>query len=142
MKSLKSGELASEAQVNSETLRYYEKEGLLPEPKRSDAGYRLYQAEDIKRVHFIKRAQDLGFSLKEIKELLALKVDESQSAAAVKALAKQKIEAIEQKITDLMSMKQVLSELYEDCSGGVSVAHCPIIQCLDQPNKKGGHRHE
>lgn len=142
MKSLRSGELASEAQVNPETLRYYEREGLLPQPKRSESGYRLYQADDVKRVQFIKRAQDLGFSLKEIKDLLALKFSESQSAAAVKALAKQKIEAIDQKIADLTSIRQALGELYEACSGSGSVAHCPIIQCLDQPNKKGGYRHE
>ncbi len=73
MSPIKSGDLAKRANVNTETLRYYEREGLLPEPERTESGYRLYADEDVKRVQFIKRAQELGFSLKEVKELLALK---------------------------------------------------------------------
>ena len=139
MSPLKSGTLAKQANVNPETLRYYEREGLLPEPERSDAGYRLYADEDVKRVRFIKRAQELGFSLKEIKELLALKLDASQSASQVKKLAELKIQDIEAKIQSLRAMKSILSELTEACSGKGSVDHCPILSCLDDciPQKGG-----
>lgn len=140
MHTLKSGELAKQANVNSETLRYYEREGLLPEPARSESGYRLYTDTDIKRVRFIKRAQDLGFSLREIKELLALKLDSSQSASEVKRLAEQKILNIEEKIESLQAMKQTLKHLTKACSGQGSVEDCPILNCLDEcnPQKKGG----
>lgn len=139
MSPLKSGTLAKRANVNPETLRYYEREGLLPEPERSEAGYRLYADEDVKRVRFIKRAQELGFSLKEIKELLALKLDASQSASQVKKLAELKIQDIEAKIQSLRAMKSILSELTEACSGKGSVDHCPILSCLDEciPQKGG-----
>lgn len=139
MSPLKSGTLAKRANVNPETLRYYEREGLLPEPERSEAGYRLYADEDVKRVRFIKRAQELGFSLKEIKELLALKLDASQSASQVKKLAELKIQDIEAKIQSLRAMKSILSELTEACSGKGSVDHCPILSCLDDciPQKGG-----
>lgn len=139
MSPLKSGTLAKQANVNPETLRYYEREGLLPEPERSEAGYRLYADEDVKRVRFIKRAQELDFSLKEIKELLALKLDASQSASQVKKLAELKIQDIEAKIQSLQAMKSILSELTEACSGKGSVDHCPILSCLDDciPQKGG-----
>ncbi|MCE3236913.1 MAG: merR1 [Vampirovibrio sp.] len=139
MSPLKSGTLAKRANVNPETLRYYEREGLLPEPERSETGYRLYADEDVKRVRFIKRAQELGFSLKEIKELLALKLDASQSASQVKKLAELKIQDIEAKIQSLRAMKSILSELTEACSGKGSVDHCPILSCLDEciPQKGG-----
>lgn len=142
MNLLKSGTLAKQANVNPETLRYYEREGLLPKPKRTEAGYRLYAEEDVKRVRFIKKAQELGFSLKEIKDLLALKVDASQSASQVKQLAEHKIQTIEAKIQSLQAMKSILSELAEACSGKGSVDHCPILNCLDDciPQKGGEKR--
>lgn len=88
MTTIKSEELAKQANVNSETLRYYEREGLLPEPERTESGYRLYADKDVRRDRFIKRAQELGFSLRKIKELLALKLEATQSASEVKRLAK------------------------------------------------------
>ncbi len=132
MSPLKSGDLAQQAKVNPETLRYYEREGLLPEPVRTESGYRLYADADVKRVRFIKRAQELGFSLKEVKELLALKVDANQSASQVKRLAEQKLADIEAKIQSLQAMKNTLNKLAEACSGKGSVNHCPILNCLDK----------
>jgi Hg(II)-responsive transcriptional regulator len=132
MNALRSGELAKQAQVNPETLRYYEREGLLPEPERTTAGYRVYTAEDVQRVQFIKRAQELGFSLKEIKELLALRLDETRSASVVKSLTEQKIETIQQKIDSLEAMKTALLELSATCSGKGSAHHCPILKSLDE----------
>ena len=132
MHTLKSGELAKRANVNPETLRYYEREGLLSQPQRTEAGYRLYSEMDVKQVRFIKRAQELGFSLKEIKELLALRLDASQSAGEVKRIAEQKIGEIEDKIQSLQAMKAVLNHLTHACSGEGSVDHCPILNCLDE----------
>lgn len=139
MPPIKSGDLAKRANVNPETLRYYEREGLLPEPERAESGYRLYTEEDIKRVRFIKRAQELGFSLKEVKELLVLKLGNHQSARDVKRLTKQKIQDIDAKIQSLQAMKSVLEGLAEACSGQGTVDHCPILNCLDDciPQKGG-----
>ena len=128
---LKSGQLAQKAGVNQETLRYYEKEGLLPEPERTDSGYRQYQYQDVQRVRFIKRAQELGFSLKEVKELLAFKIDPKFSAKDVKALTEQKIKTIEDKIRDLELIKLTLSNLSCACSGKGTVDDCPIINSLN-----------
>jgi MerR family copper efflux transcriptional regulator len=139
MKPLKSGELAKQANVNPETLRYYEREGLLSTPQRTENGYRLYSETDVRQVRFIKRAQELGFSLKEIRELLALRLDASQSASEVKQLAQQKIVEIEDKIQSLQAMKATLNDLAQACSGEGSVDHCPILNCLDDciPRKGG-----
>lgn len=139
MHSLKSGELARQAHVNPETLRYYEREGLLPEPVRTEAGYRLYNPDDVKRVRFIKKAQELGFSLKEVKELLALKLNADHSASEVKRLTEHKIQDIEAKIRSLQAMKKILKDLASACSGTGSVDHCPILNCLDDDTpQKGG----
>jgi MerR family transcriptional regulator, copper efflux regulator len=131
MVSLKSGELAKQAHVNVETLRYYEREGLLPTPERSASGYRLYQDADVKRVSFIKKAQTLGFTLTEIKTLLALTGDGHQTAGNVKTLTEQKITLIEEKIQALLTMKATLLELVEACPGSEgTVDASPIIHCL------------
>lgn len=132
MDGIKSGELAKRAKVNTETLRYYEREGLLPEPNRSESGYRLYSVEDVQRVLFIKRSQELGFSLKEIKELLALKLDANQSASDVKKLTEQKIADIDSRIESLQAMKHVLTELSVACSGKGSVTQCPILNSIER----------
>lgn len=142
MKTYKSGQLAKAAEVNPETLRYYERENLLPAPNRSESGYRLYTEDDVKRVIFIKRAQELGFSLKEIKELLTLTSDQQQSAASVKLLAEQKIQTIEEKIKGLQAMKSNLQALSNSCNGKGIIQHCPIIKSLEPSFKKGGYDHE
>lgn len=139
MHSLKSGELAKQANVNPETLRYYEREGLLAEPVRTESGYRLYQQAEVKRVRFIKKAQELGFSLKEVKELLSLKWSGSHSASEVKQLTEQKILDIEAKIQSLLAMKAALQELASTCSGKGSIDDCPILNSLeDNAQEKGG----
>lgn len=137
---IKSGELAKQAGVNPETLRYYEREGLLPEPERTESGYRLYAQDDVNQVQFIKRAQELGFSLKEIKELLALRLDSNSSAAEVKKLTQEKIQDIDQKIQSLQAMKKILLELATECSGEGSLNHCPIIKSMESIPKKGGQQ--
>ena len=100
------GELAKCGQVNLETIRYYERQGLLPKPPRSPSGYRLFPSESARRVRFIKRAQELGFSLKEIKELLALRAASGATSADVRKRAEAKIADIEGKIETLRAMKR------------------------------------
>src|SRR5207244_5272900 len=99
--SLKIGELAERAEVNLQTIRYYEREGLLPEPPRRESGYRMFPETTVRRVRFIKRAQELGFTLAEIRELLSLRHDHDRIRTEVRALAEAKISHVEEKIRTL-----------------------------------------
>lgn len=130
---LKIGELAEKTATRVETLRYYEAEGLIPEPHRSDAGYRLYTNQDVSRVSFIRRARAMDFSLKEVNELLSLQVDKTQSTCGeVKLLAEHKLEAIDEKIAELEKMKAALRQITEACAGGEeSAVHCTILNALE-----------
>ena len=100
------GQLAEKTDVNVETLRYYERKGIMPKPSRSESGYRQYSQEDVARIQFIKRAQELGFSLKEISELLTLRVDPDTTCGDVKERTEAKIKDVEEKIRDLHKMKR------------------------------------
>jgi MerR family mercuric resistance operon transcriptional regulator len=128
---LKIGEVADRAGVNLQTIRYYEREGLLPEPPRLASGYRMFPLDAVQRVRFIKRAQELGFTLSEIKELLALRIDRERRSGDVQKLAQAKIADIEQKIRTLQSMKRVLKELSERCPGCGPTSECPILESLE-----------
>lgn len=124
--------LARASGVKRETIRFYEQRGLLPAPPRSTAGYRLYSADEVRRVRFIKAAQGLGFSLEEIAELLALRSGPPGTCAAVKARAENKIGEIERKIAALAAMKAALAEIASACEGGQdSPSECPILAALD-----------
>lgn len=125
------GELARRGGVNIETIRYYERRGLLPKPPRSAAGYRLFSLDDDRRVRFIKRAQELGFSLKEIEELLALQNEPHTTRADVRKRAEVKIADIEKKLSDLQAMKESLEQLTATCSGRGPVCGCPILESFD-----------
>lgn len=129
---LKIGEVADRGGVNLQTIRYYEREGLLPEPPRLASGYRVFPEDAVRRVRFIKRAQELGFTLKEIKELLALRqIDQARGSAEVRTLAQEKIADIEQKIRTLQAMKKVLRKLTDRCAGCGPISECPILESLD-----------
>ena len=130
METLTSGRLAKAAGVNLDTIRFYERQGLLAKPPRTASGYRHFSFDAIQRVRFIRRAQTLGFSLKEIKELLALSAARRTSCATVRQRAEGKITEIEQKIRALNAMKQALTKLAEACSGRGPVRQCPILECL------------
>lgn len=132
MKSLTIGRLAKEAGVNLETVRYYERQGLLPRPPRSASGYRLFPTEAARRLRFIRRAQELGFSLKEIRELLSLRVSRNSTSLEIRSRAEAKIVDIEAKIRSLESMKRTLRKLTKACAGCVPVAECPILESLDR----------
>ncbi len=134
MKAMTIGQVAREAGVGVETIRFYERVGLLEEPPRRQSGYRQYSPDAVKRIRFIKRAKELGFSLKEIKELLYLRVDTSTSCGAVKRRAEAKISDIERKVQDLQRMKRALVKLAAACSGRGPISECPILDALE-PNE-------
>jgi len=129
MSDLTIGRLAKESGIAAETLRYYERRGLLVADRRTASGYRLYRPEASRRLRFIRRAQ--AFSLDEIAELLALGDDPKRSAAAVKALTRSKIDDIEQRIRDLERMKAGLMTLERRCPGHGSTRDCPILEALN-----------
>jgi len=131
MKALTIGRLARQAGVNLETVRYYERKGLLPKPPRSTSGYRLFPTEAARRLRFIRRAQELGFSLREIQELLSLRLSRRAKAADVRRRAEIKIADIETKIRTLDSMKKALRKLMTACPGCGPVSECPILESLD-----------
>jgi len=128
------GQLARETGINLETVRYYERRGLLPKPPRTSSGYRLFPIDAAQRLRFIKRAQDLGFSLAEISELLALRVSRRTSTAEVRKRAEAKIDDIERKIRSLESMRKSLRKLTNRCQGCGPISECPIIGSLDGEN--------
>ena len=123
------GRLAKQAAVGIDTVRFYERRGLLPEPPRTAAGYRLYTNDTIARIRFIRRAKLLGFNLDEIGNLLNLH-DRGGQKSAVKQLTQRKLDQIDAKIADLSKIRDVLRELASECSGTGDVKGCPIIETL------------
>lgn len=128
---LKIGQVADRGGVNLQTIRFYEREGLLPEPPRLPSGYRMFPESTVRRVRFIKRAQELGFSLAEIRELFSIQIDPRKECSDVKRLARTKITDIEGKIRTLESMKRVLSGLAEACPGCGPSSQCPILESIE-----------
>lgn len=132
MDSLKTGELAKQAGVNVETLRFYEREGLLAEPPRRASGYREYPPDTVQRIRFVQRAKELGFTLREIKGLLELRVDPYTTCAEVKSRAAEKIADVKQKISDLKSIERALDKLINNCRGSGPIDECPILKHLEK----------
>ena len=132
MKPLTIGQVARRAEVGVETVRFYERQGLLVEPPRKESGYRQYTEDVVARLRFIRRAKELGFTLKEIAELLALRLDPDTSCAEVKGRAKAKIDDIDAKIRDLQRMRQALDKLVASCKGRGPISACPILDALDK----------
>ena len=128
---MKIGQVAERGGVNLQTIRYYEREGLLPAPPRLASGYRLFTEDTVRRVRFIKRAQELGFTLAEIRDLLTLRVDESRSSGEVRSIAEAKIADIDGKIRSLAAMKRALTHLTNRCSGHGPASECPILEGID-----------
>ncbi len=133
---ISTSELAKRGGVNLESIRYYERMGLLPKPPRSGAGYRQFSPESVRRVRFIKRAQELGFSLKEIKELLALRIAPGSTRADVRKRAEAKIADIEGKVEHLREMKKALVSLTEACCENGPASECPILESLNLEEEK------
>ena len=128
---MKIGAVATRADVNIQTVRYYERRGLLAKPPRTESNYRLYSEDSVRRVRFVKRAQQLGFTLKEIKDLLALRLKPTSRSSAVKERATAKIAAIEEKVRTLQRMKRALTKLTAACDGCGSTNECPILEALE-----------
>ncbi len=124
------GTAAEQAGVNIQTLRYYERRGLLPRPPRRTSGYREFPDDAVRIVRFIKRAQDLGFTLDEVEELLRLRNDKRRDRARIRAVAQKRVRQIERKIVELQAMKQALAHLIHCCEEGAAL-ECPIIEALD-----------
>ncbi len=132
MNELTVGKLAKEAGINLETVRYYESIRLMPKPKRKDSGYRVYSENDLKRLLFIKRTKELGFTLKEIHELLEIKIETKSTCGDVKHITEHKIIDVEQKIKDLQKIKSVLKKLVAQCiCEEVSTEECPILEAIE-----------
>lgn len=131
MNGLTIGEVAAQAKVHVETLRYYKRRGLVARPPRSTSNYRRYPADAVRRVRFIQRAQELGFSLNGIKELLSLRTAPEAGCHEVRAHAEAKIKDIDDKIGTLTAMKHALSTLVTECSGAGPLSGCPILESLE-----------
>lgn len=123
------GMLARMTGTKVETIRFYEKSGLLPLPPRTDGNYRSYEGTHLNRLSFIRRARDLGFSLDQIRTLLDLSDDKARSCEAVDAIAKEHLAEVERKIDDLRAMQRELDRMITECHCG-TVAECRIIETL------------
>lgn len=130
------GQVARRSGVGIETVRFYEREGLLAQPPRSSSGYRQFNEDVIARLQFIQRAKELGFTLNEIKELLSLRMDGERTCADVRSHAEAKIADIESKIKSLQRMKKALVRMTRECSDRGSDSECPILDALDGVSKK------
>lgn len=125
------GQVAAAAAVNIQTIRYYERRGLFTSPGRSPAGYRQYPEEAVHRLRFIKQAQELGFTLKEIQQLLALRVRHGAACDAVERQTRQKIELVERKIRDLERIRRTLEQLAAACASRRPTEECPILEAFE-----------
>ncbi|MGH9086684.1 MAG: MerR family transcriptional regulator [Acidimicrobiales bacterium] len=134
---MRSAEVASEAGVNVQTLRYYERRGLLAEPERLDSGYRAYGPEAVRVVRFVKRAQGLGFSLEEIESLLVLAAGGPASCAGAGELATEKIAQLDDKISSLITMRGSLRRLAETCARPQSHRECPLLHAMEDEPTEG-----
>jgi MerR family copper efflux transcriptional regulator len=131
MTTFKVGELANKGNVNLETIRYYEREGLMRTPRRTPSGHRAYAPGDVLRLRFIKQSQALGFTLTEIKELLALKITPNQPCIGVVRKIEVKSREVKAKIARLQAIERTLDKMKASCKGRCAVSECPILESLD-----------
>lgn len=129
------GDVAARAGVNKQTLRYYERRGILGDPRRSTSGYREYPVDTVRLIRFIKRAQELGFTLTEIEELIALRRTTTKQRAKVRALAIAKMADIDEKLARLQAMRSALYSLVEGCACDADTVTCPILEALDDADE-------
>ena len=132
------GKVAKAAGVGVETLRFYEREGVLDPPARTKTGYRVYDERTIDRIRFIHRAQELGFTLREIRELIVLDSDPDAECDDLRAHAVNKLELIQKKINDLEAMKGGLGKLLDSCTIGQPIRDCPVMRCLTEARQCAG----
>ena len=132
---MKIGELAQRATVGIDTVRYYERQGLLPKAHRLASGYRVYDAHDVRRLRFVRRAKALGFTLPEIRELLALSGHREDDMAGMKAAATGKLADVRAKLAELDRVRAGLEALIASCPGHGALAQCPILSALAQDDE-------
>lgn len=123
------GVVSKRTGVRAENIRYYEQEGLLPEPPRTDGGHRRYDERHLQRLTFVRRSRELGFSVEQIRDLLALVDDQTYTCAQVKELALERLTEVRKRITDLQTLEGVLDEMASDCEGGFG-PRCAIVEAL------------
>jgi Hg(II)-responsive transcriptional regulator len=128
---VRTSDVAAQAHVNAQTLRYYERRGLLPQPERTHSGYRAYTAEAVRVVPFVKRAQQLGFTLDEIEELLHLAQGGPASCEEAKAMARSRIADLQQRIDELVGMRDALTRLVATCDQPHAERECTILRNLE-----------
>ncbi|MCI0622765.1 MAG: heavy metal-responsive transcriptional regulator [Acidobacteria bacterium] len=136
MQGFKIGEVARHAAVNLQTIHFYERKGLLPRPPRTASNYRVYSGDAVQRVRFIKRAQELGFALRDIKELLSLRARPGTRCADVRQQAQAKLRNIDAKIATLQRMRRALTRLIGECEGRKPITACPILEALDAEDQR------
>jgi MerR family copper efflux transcriptional regulator len=135
--SMSIGQVAEAAGIGIETVRFYERQGLIPPPARRASGYRQYDEGAVARLQFIRRAKDLGFTLKEIQSLLELRTDSASTTADMKRQAERKIAEIDEKIASLKRIRRALTRLAEHCPGHGPLSDCPILDALEgRENRK------
>lgn len=132
METLSIGQVAERAGVGVETVRFYQREGLIEEPARPGTRHRRYPSEAVTRIRFIRGAQNLGFSLKEIEELMALRLAPGTSKAEIRSRAEAKVAEIEGKLRDLQRIRDTLLKLIGSCEGTGTVEGCPILEAFDR----------
>ena len=132
---MKIGEVAKAAGIGIDAIRFYERKGLIEKPARRPSGYRVYGPDTVPNLRFIKRAKELGFSLKEISELLSVEADPRATATEVMALAENKLSDIEEKIRALQRMRRALRKVVEGCPGRGDTSGCTILQSLNEPRR-------
>jgi MerR family mercuric resistance operon transcriptional regulator len=130
--SLRIGEVSKRSGIGVETVRFYEREGLIADPPRGISGYRAYPADVVPRLAFIRHAKELGFTLREIRELLSLRVDPKASCSSVKKCANIKLSDIEERIRSLQRMRRTLRTLVKACDERKPTNECPILGALDR----------
>jgi len=126
------GELARLSQVKIETIRYFEKIGILPHPPRNSSGYRIYSTPHLERLAFVRRSRELGFSQPEVRKLLTLVDEHSYTCAEVKAMTSTHLAVVRDKIEDLQKLERALAGMVSKCDGG-DVPNCPIVDILNRP---------
>jgi MerR family transcriptional regulator, mercuric resistance operon regulatory protein len=134
---MRSSELAQRAGVNVQTLRYYERRGLLPEPERLDSGYRAYGAEAVRIVRFVRRAQKLGFSLEEIETLIDLSTGGPASCEVARELATAKVADLDQKLASMTAMRDSLLRLIDTCALPRDRRECPLLHAIETDEEPG-----
>lgn len=132
MQTLSIGQVATQANTSIDTIRYYERNGLIDPPARRDSGYRSYTSEVIQRLRFIRRAKDLGFTLSEVGELMSLTSHARRDMGAMKQAARDKLGVVEEKLQEFERIRSALQQLIAACPGHGALEQCPIVEALSQ----------